>query len=56
MAPSAQTLSNNPLAIDGVITFTAAGTMHVIYGADAIATGSGITLPAGGAGIIWAMQ
>lgn len=53
---SAPTLTNNYGLIEGSITFTAAGTLHVIYAAEIIATASGITLPAGGCGIIWAMQ
>jgi hypothetical protein len=53
---SAPTLSNNYAMIEGVANFTAAGTLQVIYAAEITATGSGITITAGGAGIIWAMQ
>jgi hypothetical protein len=52
---SAPTLINNYCTIDGIITFTAAGTMAVIYGAEA-ASASAVTVMAGGGGIIWAMQ
>lgn len=53
---SAPTLTNNYINIDGAITFTAAGTLHVLYAAEILATASGITITAGGSGIIWAMQ
>jgi len=47
---------NNYLCIDGVIQFTAAGTLHVLQAAEVVATASGVTFKAGAAGIIWAMQ
>ncbi len=53
---SAPTLVNNNCIIDGVANFSAAGTMHVICAAEAIATASGVTFKAGCAGLIWAMQ
>lgn len=54
--PSAPTLINNYVHTDGQITFTAAGTMHVLYNAEVATASSGVVLMAGGSGIIWAMQ
>lgn len=49
------TLVNNYGAIDGVINFTAAGTLHVIVASEA-SLASGVVFQAGCSGIIWAMQ
>ena len=54
--PSAPTLANNYIHTDGVITFTAAGTMHVLYQAEVATASSGLVIQGGGCGIIWAMQ
>ena len=53
---SAPTLDNNYCHIDGAITFTAAGTMHLMYQPEVATGASGPRLTAGGCGIIWAMQ
>lgn len=52
---TAPTLVNNFAKIEGVINFTAAGTLHVICGTEA-SLASGTVFQAGGSGIIWAMQ
>lgn len=52
---STPTLVNNYAAINGVINFTAAGTLHVIVASET-SLASGTVFQAGGSGIIWAMQ
>ena len=53
---SAPSLLNNYVHIDGSINFTAAGTLHVMYGHEVATASSGTRLMAGRCGIIWAMQ